>query len=236
MAIAFQNVYGAVGLGADPHTVSSVVVNAGDIIVVFTCQPGGSATITSVKWNTTESLTAIQTLTASDGGVGAGNSAWIIENPTATTADIVVDWSTTGGSYAACHVLVYSGVKNDAGPSGAWRALTVPDGSAGTGADASVAATSGDWIVCGCSNWDNGNNATLSAGTNLTARRIDNSIQTDAYDFATGDTAGTVSGTTTVGWTNDEFCTNIAFALIPGAGGGGGTVRTQSTMTMLGVQ
>lgn len=212
--ITFVQAYGSVASAQDPLTVSNVVVPAGAIIIVFAAVMGGIETITSVKFNTTETLTAIQTLVDNSGGVGIKNSAWILHNPTATTANVVVDWSATPIGYSAVHVLVYNGVKTDAGAAGAYRALATPDGSAGTGANITVAATSGDWIVGNCGSYDIGNNAVLSALSH-TNRRTDTPIDSNLYDYSTQDSNGTVGGSTDLTWTNDEFCTNIGFALIP---------------------
>lgn len=216
--IAFSAVFGDArvgGPGSDPQTVSNVVAPADCVLICFVAELGSAVTVTSVKFNTTETFTTIQALNDQSGGVSARLGAYILHTPTATTANVVVDWSGDSGGSVAVHVLVYTGVENDGAASGCYRAL-VNGGDAGgfAGYDASVAATSGDWIVAGLANWDNGNNATSSALSH-TSRRSDQNIGSAAYDCVTQDTNGTVGGTTSMTWTNDEGCTVIAFALIP---------------------
>ena len=75
----------------------------------------------------------------------------------------------------------------------------------------------GDQVIASCGNF-RGSAVTLSAGAGMTSRRVDSLIGGGAYSMCTEDVVA--SGASTVAsWTNDDFCTNIAFALIPGGGG-----------------
>jgi len=212
--ISFVAAYGRTNYTDDPVTVSNVVVPAGGVIIAFVTTGGGSETLTSVKFNTSETFTSITNLNDKSGGVVANLGAYILHNPTATTANVVCDTSGIPNGFPVIHVLVYSGVKNDAGATGAYRALTCTGDGGGSGVDVSVSATSGDWVVGSCANWDNAPAGTLAALSH-TSRRTDLAVGGSAYDLSTQDTAGTVSGTTSLTWTADEFCTSIGFALVP---------------------
>lgn len=209
--IAFVQAYGSTS-AADPLTVSSVTVPANGCILAFVTRGGGSDVLSTIKWNTTETFTVITNF-HDKSSAGADIGAWILHNPTATTANVDLDYSTGPNGFVAVHLLVYTGVKADGGAAGAYRALTVVGDNGGSGTDISVAATSGDWVVGAMANWDLGDNATLAV-TSHTSRRMDPNYG-GLLDFSSQDSNGTVSGTTSITWSGDEFVSAIGLALIP---------------------
>ena len=207
--IAFVSGGGEFGyLEISTHTLSSITVPADAVIFLFAGQLGGSVTeATGATWNTSENFTLI-IYTNAAGGTEASTAAFVLHNPTATTADIVITHDSDGGGYIGASYAIYTGVSR-ASAAATYRALTVPDGSVGGGADASVAATSGDWIIANAANW-------IGTGTLAALSHTSRFIGTSgSWGFGLQDTAGTVSGTTSMTWTDDHEVTHIAFAIVP---------------------
>lgn len=207
--IAFSGIYGAeTGTPVTNHTVSSVVAPADSVIFCFASQNGDMTPVINNIWfNGTEQFTLIQAYTNASGFPASGGSLYVLHNPSATTASVVVHWDSAGGAYQSTHVWVGTGIYNDSAAN-TYRALTVPDGSGGGGADAVVAAKTGDWVLSHCDEWGTG--GTLAA--DHTSRRVQQ-LATSAFDTGTQDTGGYVAGTTTMTWSNDDQTTHIAIAV-----------------------
>lgn len=85
-------------------TISSLIIASGESIIVGITLDSTTATVSSVKWNTTEDLTAIS-------GTAIRTTAqyaqlWGLKNPTATTADVVITLSASvNAQIGACPVI-----------------------------------------------------------------------------------------------------------------------------------
>lgn len=210
MAIAFNAVSGATGIAVASLTFAHTV-STGGVLIVFAAALGEQS-ITGVTFDGV-ALTQLLATTDNSGGVVAQNSAWIIHNPTAgVSRNIVVTHSAAGGSYFAAHGLSYTGVVNSS--AAATHRTIYNTGAGGGGANVTVVdSVSGDLVLASCSNYS----GTLSAGGGITSRRFDNAIGGGAYSLGSEDIAA--SGANTVmSFTADNYCTNIAFALVPSAG------------------
>ena len=80
-------------------TISNVVVT-GNLLMVFVGYNGGSPTVSTLKWNTTENLTLLD-VRSSGSSPPVGGEIWYLKNPTKTTADVVITmtgeiWSILG--------------------------------------------------------------------------------------------------------------------------------------------
>jgi len=97
MAIAKAQVVGQRGSGGD-RTAASIAVASGDVLVaVCTAQDSNTnnITVTSVKFNTTESFTKQGSGYGGSGGTGqpCRIEIWYLTNPTATTASVIADFA-----------------------------------------------------------------------------------------------------------------------------------------------
>ena len=81
---------GALSAPADPYSQSFTVTSAKLILVSVDIGDGTNRTLTSVKWNTTESFTLVKN---QDDGVFESAQIWRLENPTPGTFNIAVDWA-----------------------------------------------------------------------------------------------------------------------------------------------
>jgi len=81
---------GALLAPADPYSQSFTVTSAKLILVSVDIGDGTNRTLTSVKWNTTESFTLVKN---QDDGVFESAQIWRLENPTPGTFNIAVDWA-----------------------------------------------------------------------------------------------------------------------------------------------
>lgn len=99
-AIGFQSITdGTNNAGATTHTTSVTVSAGADLIMIACVQSSGNAGVpaTGVVYNGSEAFTAI----TADSGVWSGSieanvSLWYLLNPTVTTANAVVTFSTAG--------------------------------------------------------------------------------------------------------------------------------------------
>lgn len=213
MAIAFDAVSGATGVSVASLTFAHTVA-AGGVLVVLAAELGDTPTVTGVTYDGA-ALTQLLADTDDSGGVLAKNSAWAIHNPTTgSSKNIVVSFSAAGTAYCAANGLSYTGVVNSS--VAAMHRTIYHAGASGGGADVTVVdSQSGDIVVASCGNWTN----VISAGAGMTSRKFDTAIGAGNYSYGSEDKSA--SGASTVmGFTNDNWCTNVAFALIPASGGG----------------
>jgi hypothetical protein len=210
VAIAFDAVSGATGVVVSSLTFAHTVASGG-ILVVFAGELADTPTVTGVTYNGT-ALTQLLPTTDHSGGVIATNSAWVIHNPTTgSSQNIVVTFSSAGGAYCAAHGLSYTGVANSS--AAATHRTIYHDGQSIGGKDITVVdSVNGDMVLASCGNYG----SDPSAGSGMTGRRFDTGIGGSAYDFGSEDTAAT-GANTVMTFTSDDWCTNIAFALIPSA-------------------
>jgi len=75
---------------ADPYSQSFTVTSASLILVSVDIGDGTNRTVTSVKWNTTESFTLVRN---EDDASFESAQIWRLENPTPGTFNIAVDWA-----------------------------------------------------------------------------------------------------------------------------------------------
>ena len=82
---------------ADPYSQSFTVTSAKLILVSVDIGDGTNRTVTSVKWNTTESFTLVKN---QDDTFFESAQIWRLENPTPGTFNIAVDWAAGGPGQA----------------------------------------------------------------------------------------------------------------------------------------
>jgi len=81
---------GALTSPADPYSQSFTVTSASLILVSVDIGDGTNRTLTSVKWNTSESFTLVKN---QDDASFESAQIWRLENPTPGTFNIDVDWA-----------------------------------------------------------------------------------------------------------------------------------------------
>lgn len=226
MAIAIDNVSGVVGTAVSSLTIAHTVA-AGAVLVAFAAALGDTPTVTGVTYNSV-ALTQLLGTTDDSGGVLATNSAWIIHNPASGTHDLVATFSAAGSSNSALHGLSYTGVE----ATSAAAAHRAPYHN-GAGDVTVVDSVSGDMVVGSCGNYDFGAGA-ISAGATWNSRRFDNAISGGSYALGSEDTIATGASTVVVFTNDNDFSTNIAFALIPAAAGGGALTNAETDAITLG--
>ena len=137
MAISHSTTTAVVDAGAASTTISGFVVSGtGPVLVVKVSTKGTGITVSGVTWNTSENF--VQEITDINGD--ARSSLWVLPNPTATAADVVVTLS--GSSRHVSAVSLYTGVDS---------ASPVRTSNSNNGTDAaptvSLTGVSGDMIV-----------------------------------------------------------------------------------------
>lgn len=139
MAIVHSNTATATAASANSTTISSFVVSGTDpVLVVKVATKSNSVTVSGVTWNTTENFTQINT----DMNGNARSTLFVLANPAAATADIVV--SLSGNSRHVSAVSLYTGV-DDATPIRSGTEATNNGTDAAPTVD--VTAISGDMII-----------------------------------------------------------------------------------------
>jgi hypothetical protein len=88
---------GALQAPADPYSQSFTVTSASLILVSVDIGDGTNRTVTSVKWNTTESFTLVRN---EDDASFESAQIWRLENPTPGTFNIDVDWAAASPAQA----------------------------------------------------------------------------------------------------------------------------------------
>lgn len=181
-------------------------------------------TISSVTWNTSESLTLIGS------GISAGlvrSLVYVLNNPTATTANVVVTWSAAPSGGAIVHVIGTTGCDTATGI----RTVFERDDSDGTGPGLTVTdSQSGDLVIHAA--------VVFAGGIAFAVGETTTSTETDNV-FGSGWSAGmstqsAVGGNTAVDTTDEDFYGEVAFAVIAPGGGGGGTTGCRNLL-LLGV-
>ncbi|KKL66707.1 hypothetical protein LCGC14_2142290 [marine sediment metagenome] len=118
MAVAFDSIIASLQAnGSGPYssdTISFTVNSGSDIVLVVIVwglnnSSGSVPTVTSVVFNTSESLTKQVEITQSGGPSRQAISVWTLLNPTVTTANVVVTWDVSDIDSTAVHVLEYTG-------------------------------------------------------------------------------------------------------------------------------
>tara|TARA_R110000772_G_C13310276_1_gene440144 strand:- start:4658 stop:5335 length:678 start_codon:yes stop_codon:yes gene_type:complete len=139
MAIAHSTTSTATAGGASTTTIASFVVSGTDpVLVVKVATKGSGITVSSVVFNTTETFDAVGTDINGD----ARASMYVLPNPTATTADVVITLSGAARHVSACSL--YTGV-DDATPIRA-AATTTANGT-DAAPTVNVTSISGEMVV-----------------------------------------------------------------------------------------
>lgn len=135
----------------------------GLMVVACAITTGGGTTISSVVWNTSESLTQLATFSNSN---NLRIDIWYKKNPTATTANIVMTES--ADVQGTCHVATYTGV-NQTTPFGTQQTAS---GDTPTAPSVTVTTATGEVVldIVGAASGGDTNN--LVVGANQTQRDI----------------------------------------------------------------
>lgn len=216
MAIAFDAVSFGDTFGASSVTFAHTVAAGGVLVVFAYIDDDGIRTVTGVTYNGTAMTQLLATTNDASSGVSRTNSAWVIHNPTTGSAqNIVVTASATVNANLCAHGISYTGVANGSAAATHRTIFHAGDGGGGTGVDVTVTdSVSGDLVVASCCTLS----ATLSAGSGMTSRRFDQDVSGNTASMGVEDTSAT-GANTVMSFTGDNFCTNIAFALIAAASG-----------------
>lgn len=213
-AIAFGNHYE--NTGVSPLTIASVVVASGGTLVVCAAI-NGTGTVTTVLFNTTESLTQIITH-QNAAGTRCTFDIWQIAAASATTASVIVT-TTAASNYDVA--LVYTGAKTTG-------LMSNTNWNTGTGAAQSVQLTG-----CATSSWtigaDISDNASALSGTGWTVRNTNGAPPAGDSTGTVGASSFTMNGT---GNSADNWVFVGSELQIPGAAT---TVKVKPTLLYLGV-
>ena len=203
--MAFDSVFTATAANADTTTVSNVVVPSGNPGLIAVISIKGTATVTSVVYNGSETFT--QEITDINGN--ARVVILYLEDPTVTTADVVVTLS--GNSRHVSTIGVYTGVDPTI-------LVRTAESVSANGTDASptvdVTTDADDIVVSGLSQ--------VSAGPDSATADHDERSTVAATGGGTDTRSGlqdviSTGGTDTMGWSmggSDNWAT-AAVALIP---------------------
>ena len=190
MAIAHSNTSTAVNGGANSTTISSFAVSGTDpVLVVKVALRDTTDTVTGVTFNTSEIFEEV----GNDRNGDAHSGMWVLKNPTATTADVVISLSGSSRHVSACSL--YTGV-DDNTPIRAAATAT------GNGTDAAptvdVVSISGEMVIDSLSQVSAGPDTATGDHT----ERHDTAATGGGTDTrgASQELAGT-GGTDTMGWT-----------------------------------
>lgn len=174
----------------------SFTINSGEILIVTlvnTYSSGGSGqTPTSVKWNTTESLT-MAAEKKNDANAPYGISMWYITNPTAGTYNITVVYPTSSKFNIIATSLSGTATSSSIGVSG-----STSTAGATSLSNSLTTGTANSYILD--STFINGNNAPTASGTNQTLRQAQYNSGDNFYSATstqTTTTAGSYSGSYT---------------------------------------
>jgi len=120
-------------------TISGFTVgnNSNKILIVSVGSYNPTPTVSGITWNSSENFTQINTV-ANNGRA----DLWYLVNPTSTTADIVVTYSSSAGSRSAGVTSLYN--VNQSTPIGVTNTVT---GTGGTIAGTITPTTTGSWII-----------------------------------------------------------------------------------------
>jgi hypothetical protein len=120
-------------------TISGFTVgnNSNKILIVSVGSYNPTPTVSGITWNSSENFTQINTV------LNNGRAdLWYLVNPTSTTADIVVTYSSSAGSRSAGVTSLYN--VNQSTPIGVTNTVT---GTGGTIAGTITPTTTGSWII-----------------------------------------------------------------------------------------
>jgi hypothetical protein len=213
MAIAFGAVSGVTGVAVASLTFSHTIT-AGAVLVVAAAYMGDVPTVTGVTYAGV-ALTALGAFNDSSSGLLCKNSLWMLHTPASGANNVVVSFSAAGAGVNAAHAVSYLGVVNSSVAAGHRTVYHAGDGGGGAGVNVTVVdSVNGDWVIGSCSNYLA---SALSVGATFTSRRFDTGIGGGSNAYGTEDKLAT-GASTSVTFTNDGYCTNMAMALIPSAG------------------
>jgi len=195
-------------------------------VTVFSVGNFNSGSFSSVSYN---SVTAAALFTGDNsGGVNAKHGLYMaVSGCDGAAHNVTITLTGTMDGYTAGAAASYSGVET-ASVAAAHRTVYNGGGGGGGGSVNVVNSQSGDYVVAGVANFKTGG-VTMVAGGN--ARITQDNFISSSYHHGLQDYAAS-GGNTSTSWTNTDFFTQSATALIPASGGGGATVRN---LMLLGV-
>jgi len=209
MAIAHVNTT-AVGDQSTTVTISSFVVSGTNPALVLKVAHRGTASVTGATWNTSENFD----IEIADNSSTARCTLLTLNNPTATTADVVVTFS--GGSRCVVAVSLYTGVDQ----TDVFRSGTIQSANGNSTTPAvSVTGTIGDIIVDSLAQVSAGPDTATAAHTqrsNLARTGGGDDVRGASQELAATGAADSMSWTMSA---TDDWAV-CAGALLPSVGGG----------------
>lgn len=205
MAIAVGNRANSGAVTTSPITTAFTVTGVSPLFVAVVWQ--GVQTITSVKWNTSETLTNLSTLV----GTSTNNVAlFALKNPTATTTNVVATFSANPGSGAEMFIIGTTGGDTTTG----WRTVYNRTQADGTGPGETVVdSVNGDIVfhaavvTAATITWDAGETTTTTTANNIAGSAFSGGLSTKAA----------VGSSTVVGCTDAAGYAESATAAIGGS-------------------
>lgn len=194
---------------------SAIVVSVGNL-------GGGALTISSVAYNSV----TLDELNEADnsGGVEAKMGLYMaVTGCDGASHNVTVTLSGSTAGYIAGGAAAYSGVVTT-NVSSAHRTVYTGGAGGGGGSVTVVDSQNGDVVVVGIANYS----GTLAAGGN--SRVLQNAVGGSAYAHGLQDYSASGANTST-SWTNSNYFTQMATALIPAAGG----ATCKGSLMLLGV-
>lgn len=210
MALAIDQRVNSGTIATTPQPVA-VTLAASSQLFVFIFGEGGE-TVSTVKWNTTESLTLIDTKRDS---IASATYVYCygLANPTSGTHNVDVVWSAapSGGGFVA----VISTTGGDT--TTAWRTAQNRNDTTGTGPGLTLAnSQNGDQVFHAANVIAT---TIVFDGSEVTTSTVDNDIAGSGFSAGVSTLAAT-GANTVVGCTDQSFYCEVAFAAIPASGGG----------------
>lgn len=202
----------------------SLTCTAGSVIVVASGVYGDAVTTSSVTYNGV-TLTELNEVDNSGGVAATIALSMAVSGCDGSAHNVVVTLSGTTSGYAAAGAAAYSGVET-ASVAAAHRTVYAGGAGGGGGSLTVVDSQNGDYVVAGVSNYKTGG-VTIVAGGNgrITKSPVTASVN---YHFGLQDYAA-IGASTVTSWTNTDYFSQLATALIP-ASGGAATIRNLMTL------
>lgn len=175
---------------------ANFTISTGNLLIVEVCWTGGSSTLSTVKWNTSESCTVLTGATRTNTG-GEKMTTYYLTSPTATTANVTVTIASapTNGSIMAT---VYSGATTPLQGSNA--------AATGTSVTVSLTVGAGSWLHAACG-------AQRAPTVNVGVERQNTNT---IFNYGCGDDAGS-GATVTFGY--NTTTQGVTYFEIPASGG-----------------
>lgn len=197
MAISIVNQYTATQTGTGSSlTIPSVTVGSGEVLVVACTMRDGGSTVTGVTWNTSENMVEeVETVLYNQAAI------YSLNNPTATTANVVVTYSASRDRPKIATAYVLSGVDT----TDVVEATGSKNSAGSTALSASVTSVTNNALILGAfCQLSDATNPNITADSPQT-QTINQEVQgTFGGRMGQGYFIKATAGSTSIAWTSDQ--------------------------------